>query len=149
MLLVPGTTYVFIDALNTDDFCSLPRDEWRSENLLAARAKVFPYCDDPYALFQADHRVFELARIVHSATATPDDLHEFCSDSGLMLVIETAQFFEFIGQTDFDTLADLIEDNDTLSQWPEPLQRYTGKAYLFRTSEIAEHFAGGGNFRIQ
>ncbi|WP_345221756.1 hypothetical protein [Hymenobacter koreensis] len=136
--------------LYIDDFEGLTAADLTKNNLAGLRAEVFPYAGNPYAIFKSDTNQFYLSRIAYvpSAQATSDNLHEFCSDSGLILAINAERLFDLVSRANAEILFDLAGE-DGMENWPKPLEDFNGQAHLFYTSEINSGFAGGGSFRIE
>jgi hypothetical protein len=151
--LVPGKKYVFIDALYVDDFKNIDPSILLNTNLVELRKIVFPYTGDPYSLIESDISKFDLSRIKYfpDPEAEGDELNQFCSDTGVILIVEDEVFLSVIQDFDSnvsDALEDHIEKPTTSNKWTELTDKYRDKLFYFSTVEIDEDYAGGGNFQI-
>ena len=149
--LTPTWEYVFIDSLYTDTFKQADAAVLRDTGLAELRPVLFPYTDDPYALFRADDSAFDLARIryVDASEGETCALNQFCSDSGLILVVETACFYSFLHAFDAEQFVfDYLESAAESPFWTAFLATYAHRFFWFYTAELQEAFAGGGNFQI-
>lgn len=150
LLLLPNREYIFIDSLYTDTFKEAPAVLQRGTALVELREALFPYTDDPFALFRAESSAFDLARIRGVAEAEErQGLDHFCSDSGLILVVETAAFPAFLDVFDSSGFYfDYIESATGNAHWEAVLAPFATRFSWFFTAEINEAFAGGGSFQI-
>ena len=77
------------------------------------------------------------------------DLHHFCSDSGLIVVVETATFLSFLAV--FDSTGfyfECVEGSTGRADWEAALAPFARRFYWFFTAEVDQAVAGGGSFRI-
>ncbi|MCB2407482.1 hypothetical protein [Hymenobacter lucidus] len=152
--LTLGQTYIFIDSLYVSDFTEASASTLASRDLTALRRIIFPDTSIPYALFTADTEDFDVARIHYfdSAENTTDNLQQFCSDTGLILVVDTAVFFEVAAKFSYDDLVESLEHQPAwfvrINRWETLVADYAGHLWYFNTSEVDEDLAGGGEFRI-
>ncbi|TGE22270.1 hypothetical protein E5K00_18665 [Hymenobacter aquaticus] len=154
--LTVGREYIFIDSLYVSDFAEKPALLLTNPDLRKLRTVIFPYPSTgiPYALFTADVEDFDIARIhyFNSDESTADNLLQFCSDTGLILVVDTAVFFEVAAKFNPEVLEDVLEEQpEYLSRaknWTALVAEYTGALHYFETAEIDKRLAGGGEFRI-
>ena len=148
--LVPDTTYVFIDALYIKEFKNVEDSVLESTSLTDWRALVFPYCGDPYAVFTADTPYFDLARIIYFSEpeATAYGLQQFCSDTGMILLIAEAIFLSVVAEFDIEALIDSIEEMAEHTSWTALREKYPSQLFYFTTAEIDLAYAGGGSFLI-
>ncbi|OGX85626.1 hypothetical protein [Hymenobacter glacialis] len=148
--LAPGKEYLFIDALYLEEFKARPDSSLLHHELVALRHIVFPDAINPYAVVTAEHEGFDLSSIqpIGSEAAAADNVRQFCSDTGLVLIIAVDIFSSVVAELDFEELADLAEDHDVVTCWPESLEKYNTQLYLFNTSQVNESCAGSGNFQI-
>jgi hypothetical protein len=152
LALRPNQDYIFIDAIYTDNFQRADERGLRHTGLAELQPLLFPYTDDPYALFRADAPVFDLARIQYEddAEGAPAGLHHFCSDSGLILVVEVGVWWDFLGAFDAEKFVfDYLENPTTRFRWDPFMARFANHFQWFYTAEVHEDFAGGGSFRIE
>lgn len=149
--LTPTREYVFIDSLYTDTFKQADSTMLRDTGLAELRPVLFPYTDDPYALFRADAPAFDLARIryVDASEGETGALNQFCSDSGLILVVEAPCFYSFLHTFDSEQFVfDYLESSAVSPFWMAFMATYAHRFFWFYTAEVHEEFAGGGNFQI-
>lgn len=148
--LTLGREYIFIDAAYTDDFKRAPAA--RGTGLPALRSQLFPYTDDAYALFRADAPAFELTRIrrAEDANGAPAGLPHFCSDSGLVLVVDVEAWWAFLAAFDAEHFVfDYLENPATRFKWDAFMTQFSPHFQWFYTAEADEQFAGGGSFQIE
>jgi len=151
--LIPGKKYVFIDALYVDDFKSIDPSILSSTSLAELRKIVFPYTGDPYSLIESNTNEFDLSRIKYfpDPEAEGHELNQFCSDTGVILVVEEGVFLSVVQDFDSDVseaLEDHIEKPTISNKWTNLTDKYKDKLFYFSTVEIDEDYAGGGNFQI-
>lgn len=155
LTLTVGREYIFIDSLYVSNFAEAPESVVAGQDLRDLRQILFPDTKVPYALFRADAAKFDLARISYfnSDEDSSDTLRQFCSDTGLVLVIDTAVFFDVAAEFDLEALEDVLEPQpeylSRASQWAELVAKYPGALHYFETAEIEAELAGGGEFRIE
>jgi len=148
--LTIGNKYIFIDSIYVNDFTQAESTLLLNTSLADLRPILFPYSTDPYAIFQSDTSQFDLSRIdyLFDEEGTSCEINQFCSDSGVILVIDEQSFLAVVKEFDSDKLYDYLMNPSDQSWWATFLKKYESRLFWFYTSDIKEEFGGGGNFQI-
>lgn len=151
---INNSVYVFIDYIYINEILEcIFSDEDKSDlsyTLKNIRSKKFKYSYNPYALFKSNSTLFALEKIraIEPVDIDSENLNQFCSDSGLIVVVEVECFLSFINDFDDEKFFESIEGLGYADYWPKIKAKYPDKVYYFYTSDVDPESAGGGNFQI-
>ncbi len=141
--------YLFIDTLYVNDFTNYPTSITQ-DNIVRLRGELFPDAYDPFAIIDINTSEFVLDNIQYLEFEQTNtlDLNQFCSDSGMILVIKLNVFDSFRKDFNADKFIESINNPHLYDYWINVQNEYKGNINFFYTSDISPDFAGGGNFII-
>ncbi|MBD2767447.1 hypothetical protein IC235_06030 [Hymenobacter sp. BT664] len=140
--------YMFIDLAYIEDF-PLKSSMYANCDWLKIREELFPYSYNPFAIVRPTSSSYNLSKItcIGGGEIVPNDLSQFCSDSGLIMVIPLNKVMQFAGSVDEIRFINYLQNPHLEDYVPNFLGQYNDEIKYFFTSDINDLF-GGGFFQI-